>query len=201
MFNIFLLFLSGVGTPKIRQQNKGFFLKEKGTIVLANGSVRNTMTVLKNQGFYPSQCWIEGLGATSWIGLLDPLVAGSVLDGTKISFVCINNKKTMDGTGNCTIYYHKSEIECPCFSVKIIENEKSEITLFPNPTTGQLTINNGQVTIYSVELYDVMGKKAFEQNAEGKKQKNIDISGLHAGNYLIRISTEKGVFTKKVVKQ
>ena len=37
--------------------------------------------------------------------------------------------------------------------------EVSEITVYPNPTTGQLRINNGACPIVEVEVVDVMGRK------------------------------------------
>jgi len=101
------------------------------------------------------------------------------------------------------------------------EMELLDIKVFPNPTTGKLTIEwtSGQVDEWaSVEVFDVFGRKMLEQKAEGRKQKEnsppfmegwqpaadgvvIDISHLVAGVYLVKITTEKGVVVKKVVKQ
>ena len=81
-----------------------------------------------------------------------------------------------------------------------VKEFSEEIAIFPNPTTGQLTIDNGQLTIDNVEVFDVYGRKLFEQKAEGRKQKEIDISDFRAGVYFVRIITEQGVVVKKVVK-
>ena len=81
-----------------------------------------------------------------------------------------------------------------------VKEFSEEIAIFPNPTTGQLTIDNGQLTIDNVEVFDVYGRKLFEQKAEGRKQKEIDISDFRAGIYFVRIATEQGVVIKKVIK-
>jgi len=84
-------------------------------------------------------------------------------------------------------------------TIDIKENiPNSEINIFPNPTTGELRITNYGLRITDVEVFDIYGRK---QKAESRKQDEIDISGLSAGIYFIKITTEQGVVVKKVVKQ
>jgi len=60
--------------------------------------------------------------------------------------------------------------------------------------------------IKNIDIFDVLGRK---QKAEGRRQKAengggslvVDISHLSSGIYFVRIITEDGVVTKKVVKQ
>ena len=65
---------------------------------------------------------------------------------------------------------------------------------------GQFTINNEQLIINSVQVYDVYGKllKAVEVNSNTAV---IDAHELSAGMYFVRVSTEKGVVTKSFVKK
>ena len=76
----------------------------------------------------------------------------------------------------------------------------NNITVYPNPTTGELTIENGEWRIENVEVFDVYGRKLVEQKAESRKQNVINISELHAGIFFIKITTEKGIITKKIIK-
>jgi len=89
--------------------------------------------------------------------------------------------------------------------IGIIEpaQELSEVEVFPNPTTGELTIKWTSGRVNEVEIYDIYGRK---QKAESRKQKAegevvLDVSYLAAGIYLVKITTEKGIVVKKVVKQ
>ena len=80
------------------------------------------------------------------------------------------------------------------------ENKDLSILVYPNPTTGELTMDNEQLTIRSMELYDVTGKKQFSiLNCQLSIEK-IDISNLAKGIYFLKITTEKGVVAKKVIK-
>jgi hypothetical protein len=80
----------------------------------------------------------------------------------------------------------------------------AEVQVYPNPTTGQLTINNEQLTIIGIEVFDVYGRKhewANGRRDEGAKGVVMDISGLAAGVYFVKIRTEVGETIKKVIKQ
>jgi hypothetical protein len=79
----------------------------------------------------------------------------------------------------------------------------ANITLVPNPTTGQLTIINEQLTIINIEIYDVFGRKlpsVLTDGAEGRKQNNINISKFTAGIYFVKVKTEAGETVKKIIK-
>ncbi|MEI6816901.1 MAG: T9SS type A sorting domain-containing protein [Bacteroidota bacterium] len=73
--------------------------------------------------------------------------------------------------------------------------------IFPNPTTGELTINlptNGPVTI---EIFNVLGEKINNLPIESKipNQYTINLSAQPKGIYLIRTTTNESVATEKVV--
>jgi len=76
------------------------------------------------------------------------------------------------------------------------------IVIYPNPTTGELKIENGELKIENVEIYDVYGRRQkIILNSQFSILNSIDISHLSAGIYFIQIETEKETITKKVVKE
>ena len=78
--------------------------------------------------------------------------------------------------------------------------EPEEITVYPNPTNGQLRITNYELRIDNIEVYDVFSKKQLSiVNCQLSIEK-IDISLFPAGVYLVKIQTDKGMVMKKVVK-
>jgi len=83
--------------------------------------------------------------------------------------------------------------------VKIIKNGK--INVYPNPTNGGLTIDNGKLTINSIELFDVMGKKLIEDKENLMVLRSYDLTVFPAGIYFLKITTEQGIETKKIIKQ
>ena len=81
-------------------------------------------------------------------------------------------------------------------------NEEVNIAVYPNPTSGELRIENGELGIKSIEIFDVSGRKQFSIfNFQFSIFNSINISHFPAGIYFVNIKTEKGVVTKKVVKQ
>jgi hypothetical protein len=81
-----------------------------------------------------------------------------------------------------------------------IDSYEQTVSLYPNPNNGQFTINNDQLIMNNVQVYDVYGKllKTVEVNANTME---LDVRELSAGMYFVRISTEKGVVTKSFVKK
>jgi hypothetical protein len=75
---------------------------------------------------------------------------------------------------------------------------QSQISLYPNPVSDILKIeNNNGFLIKSIKLYNSLGQLVLEKN-EGNQ---IDVSGLANALYLVEIETDKGVVTKKIMKQ
>ena len=79
------------------------------------------------------------------------------------------------------------------------------ITLYPNPTNDvinvQCTMNNVQVKAF--EVFDVYGKliNPVETVCTPSLQTQINVSGLAAGVYFVRVTTEQGAVTKSFVKR
>ena len=72
--------------------------------------------------------------------------------------------------------------------------------LYPNPTTGRLTIENGETIIENVAIYDVYGKLLMTTEVNSNVA-NIDASSYAAGIYFAKVQTENGVVTKRFVKK
>ena len=84
-----------------------------------------------------------------------------------------------------------------------LEAKKAEITVKPNPTNGQLNINSAQLTIDNIEIFDVVGKQysiEAKQILPAEGTITIDISRLANGMYFLKIQTDNGIVTKKVVR-
>ena len=69
----------------------------------------------------------------------------------------------------------------------------AETKLYPNPTTGQFTVEGANVA--KVEVYNLVGQKVHE--AEGKTV-SIDATNWNKGIYLVNIIEEKGAVVTQV---
>ena len=84
-------------------------------------------------------------------------------------------------------------------SLGIEEAIAVQLSIFPNPVENTIFIQNHYgLDIYSVSLYDTLGRKVME-NTEATE--SIDVSNLTAGIYFIHITTDSGIVTKKIIKE
>ena len=77
----------------------------------------------------------------------------------------------------------------------------NDITLIPNPTTGKFRIENGELRIENVEVFDVYGRNLTPHTTYLAPHTSLDITNLSSGVYFVKIYTNAGVVVKKVVKQ
>jgi len=85
--------------------------------------------------------------------------------------------------------------------VGIEDPENIQLKIYPNPTTGELRIENYELEIKSVEVFDIYGRKCHASRvACYSSPVTLNISHLQAGTYLIKINTEAGTKTLKVIK-
>ncbi|SHI41422.1 T9SS type A sorting domain-containing protein [Algibacter luteus] len=75
------------------------------------------------------------------------------------------------------------------------------ISLYPNPTKGQLYINtNGSAMIEGANLYDVNGRLISNYHLEESSKRNeIDLSNIAKGVYFLNIYSDAAFITKKIV--
>ena len=76
---------------------------------------------------------------------------------------------------------------------------QKQISLYPNPAKDVLMVYNESVfEITCIKVYDTLGKLVLEQNTSYSQ---IDISDLATGILFVKIETDKGLVTKKIIKQ
>lgn len=85
-------------------------------------------------------------------------------------------------------------------SLGVSNNEiETNIIVYPNPVKDILTIDNTNNTeITSIKLYDVLGKLVLHVESNYNQ---IDVSGLNRGIFFLNIETDRGVVTKKIIKE
>ena len=78
--------------------------------------------------------------------------------------------------------------------------EKSEITIFPNPTTSTITVqNNSLIQQKSYELFSVTGKLLQSSSLENS---TISLENFQSGLYFLKINFDSGLFeTHKIIKK
>ena len=74
-----------------------------------------------------------------------------------------------------------------------------ETTIYPNPTSGQLNVQVGNVTgNTSIKVYDILGKLIDEQQLYGSGTVQLETTNWPDGNYLLQLINGKAITTKRV---
>ncbi len=79
-------------------------------------------------------------------------------------------------------------------------NKESGMSFWPNPNQGTFTILLPKgATKINVELYDITGKKVYDQQLQGTETVEINATGLPIGVYIIKTQSNGNVFTSKLL--
>ena len=89
--------------------------------------------------------------------------------------------------------------DCDGGGVLSIDDEllAKSVRFYPNPAGNYLTIDS-DITLTKVEIFSILGKKIKELN---KDFKSIPIDDLSKGVYIVRLQSENGLATKKLIKK
>ena len=78
-----------------------------------------------------------------------------------------------------------------------VDENQMNVKIYPNPTSGQLSIEAEEMT--SVSVYDLLGQCVMQMSAEDG-QATLDMSQLQNGIYFIKVNAANGSVVQRVVK-
>lgn len=70
-----------------------------------------------------------------------------------------------------------------------------------NPVNNELTIKGLPANVKQVAVYSLLGKEVLTRKVDAQSTLSININTLSRGMYLVKMQSDGGVFTKKIVKQ
>lgn len=84
--------------------------------------------------------------------------------------------------------------------IQQINVTNDELSVFPNPSNGRVTIlNNGGLKMTKVEVYNLLGQIVHQSETRTTLKQTLDLSNkLASGTYVMEIYTDKGVVTRKI---
>ena len=78
----------------------------------------------------------------------------------------------------------------------------TDVEIFPNPVKNSVTINFRKGAEADFRIYDQLGKLVrYQPNVSISQPYSIDISELNSGIYFIRINSDIGTITKRLIKK
>ena len=177
---------------------------DKDSILLKNGQYRNRLILHSFSGYgnlHIHNHWIEGFGCTHWSGLFHPIDIIRCGKCVGFTFACFMQDDEVIYLNNP----YCDDCLCETFtSIDHIDYSDELLTVYPNPSKGNLTIAISESATGNLVLRisDISGKKTFEQHLRNQQQINMNLSDYKSGFYIIQIWDEdrnKLIATEKII--
>lgn len=96
-------------------------------------------------------------------------------------------------------------IEVPEVTGIIDGKLQNEIMIFPNPTSGKITLQTklSQNSDVRIIVYNVLGELMYEQklvSSQASFNLQIDLSTLRGGIYMLQVGRGETILRKKIIK-
>lgn len=75
------------------------------------------------------------------------------------------------------------------------------MTLYPNPTKGNVTIIAKGQLLERVQVMDICGRVVQQHSFNNQQTVGIDLSQIASAVYLLNVQTENGGVTKRIIKE
>jgi hypothetical protein len=144
----------------------------------------------------------------------DTIATGSMnffgqIGNTSQEYAMTTSLDSIPADFNCLVYFNYDTNFCVLsfpYSSSAISINKSvgHINIYPNPSSGIITIaDGGQFNKpYILEIYDSLGNNLYTvEDLNNNYESIIDLSGYARGIYFLRILTADNSYVEKVVKQ
>ncbi len=74
-----------------------------------------------------------------------------------------------------------------------------KVKVYPNPVSDDLNIDLGDLEGQTLELYDVLGKQVSYRELQSEKLIDLKVDQFEEGIYMLKIQTDQGIVSKRVV--
>lgn len=95
------------------------------------------------------------------------------------------------------IMYVRLKSNCPALGNNEPDLSALNISISPNPSNGQITIDAPSATLSQVRVFDNLGRLVFNQNF--MPNSGLDLSMLGSGLYLVQVENDGKVYTQKMI--
>jgi len=107
----------------------------------------------------------------------------------------------VNGTNNDACYDNLFLGSIPLLGVSENEIAKSNIIIFPNPSTGIFNINSNQnLENASIKVFDLNGRMVHQSKGDNLESKSLDLKNLQSGIYILKIENEEYKYSQKIIK-
>ena len=185
------------------ENNDGIDLSsgDRGFSIKVKGPRTSTLTIKVESGGTEHAVTADYSTPNEWQELLFDFTSFNSTNNTKIALffdIQTNFDETEDP--NLNIFQIDDFVFGEYTTLNTREFDIAGLTIYPNPTNDVLNISTLNQIISSVEIYDMTGKNVISEKSQSLAFK-IDTSILVPGVYIIKMNTQNGFVTRKIIKQ
>lgn len=107
----------------------------------------------------------------------------------------------MDHSHNDTIIYDPKVREIISVNTHETIEETTSAELVPNPVSDIAKLKFNKMTDANIELYNQIGVLVERKKIENERSIDFNLRAYPNGTYLMKITTDKGILTEKLIKQ
>jgi len=185
------------------ENNDGIDLSsgDRGFSIKVKGPRTSTLTIKVESGGTEHAVTADYSTPNEWQELLFDFTSFNSTNNTKIALffdIQTNFDETEDP--NLNIFQIDDFVFGEYTTLNTREFDIAGLTIYPNPTNDVLNISTLNQIISLVEIYDMTGKNVISEKSQSLAFK-IDTSILVPGVYIIKMNTQNGFVTRKIIKQ
>ena len=137
-------------------------------------------------------------------GLFNGYVTGAAA-GTDVSeldlVAAAGTTNAASATGTFDNIFVNADATDSLLSTKSNALVANNISVYPNPSRDLVNISNDDSSIKTIEMTDLNGRVVKTVNVADSSNVQVNISDLSVGVYMMKIVSDKGTTTKKVIKE
>ncbi len=120
---------------------------------------------------------------------------GGFSNGQMLSYAC----KFAYAGGLAVTKYFSYEVGSTCETFSVNDQSWTQsVFLYPNPVRNRLHVESTTAPLNKIELFSMLGKKVLERTSDFG---NIYVDDLSGGLYFVKIYSDNGMTTRKIVKR
>ena len=180
-----------------------FAINKNGELFGWGNNMYGQLGIEKTDNFIPVPTQIDNQTEWKTISAAKGIISGQYIYG--MHSVAIKNDSSImcvagaNYVGQLGLGYTNNEantsFNCSESAIQDIE-QHNNITIYPNPASTQIIINNTN-SIKEISIYSICGQK-IRKLLLNDTQKTLDVSNLPNGIYVVKINTASGVLVRKV---
>ena len=174
------------------------------TIIDGENPTKTVPITVKNTGNAAGTYQAQAVCPAGWLTLGGDISGTVATDGSKSFDALVDATKVEVGDYEAVILITTNDgnpvTEITCILSKLLDIEiitLSQAQVFPNPASDRITVKCNK-EFNTIQIINISGQIVYSATVNGD-QTTIDTSNLSAGNYFIRVITNEGAHSVKLI--